>query len=112
MTIPTQSSAPLPMDPARGPFFPQGNLPMHFAKRCLRALTAVAVAALATLHGTAPAQQSLGYAEYYLLGDEANVVAALKTISGTPVPTSQTAANMNSRLSIVSSANNVQVFLD
>jgi uncharacterized repeat protein (TIGR01451 family) len=64
---------------------------------------------LANMAGAVP---GVGYAEYYVLGDEADLIASLKTGPSSNVPAGHTAADLNSRLSIVSSANGVQVYLD
>jgi hypothetical protein len=53
------------------------------------------------------AQNGVGYAEYYVLGDEADIFAALAA-----VPNSGAAGTINSRLSIVTSADGVNVYLD
>jgi uncharacterized repeat protein (TIGR01451 family) len=53
------------------------------------------------------AQGGVGYAEYYVMGDEAHIFAALDAI-----PNSSAAGSINSRLSIVSSADDVNVYLD
>jgi uncharacterized repeat protein (TIGR01451 family) len=55
----------------------------------------------------ASAQSGVGYAEYYILGDEADIFAALAAI-----PSSGAAGSINSRLSIVASADGINVYLD
>jgi hypothetical protein len=71
--------------------------------------------ALGLGHAAVPAQSSVGFAEYYVMGDEADIITAYKTDTGIPgsgVPTTATAANIDSRLSIVSSAAGVNVYVD
>jgi len=64
---------------------------------------------LVNMAGAVP---GVGYAEYYVLCDEADLIASLKTGPSSNVPAAHTAADLNSRLSIVSSANGVQIYLD
>ena len=90
----------------------------RLSKRIARlAKSVAALGALIALPAAARAEQSLGYAEYFLLGEEAQVNASLEAVPGYrngsgPVPSTQTPADINSRLSIVSSADNVQVYVD
>jgi uncharacterized repeat protein (TIGR01451 family) len=53
------------------------------------------------------AQGGVGYGEYYIMGDEADILVALNTVS----PSGATAP-IRSRLSIVSSADDVNIYLD
>lgn len=53
------------------------------------------------------AQSTVGYAQYYVLGNEGDIFDALDAI-----PNSSAAGSINSRLSIVSSADGVNIYLD
>ena len=56
----------------------------------------------------ASAVTSVGYAEYFILGDEADILAALTEVN----PVHNTAGPIRSRLSFVAAADGVQVYLD
>jgi uncharacterized repeat protein (TIGR01451 family) len=58
------------------------------------------------------AQTSSGFAEYIILGDETNLIDAYQGMPNSGVPGTSTAANVISRVSIVSSAAGVNVYLD
>ncbi|MBI1291994.1 hypothetical protein GC173_12250, partial [bacterium] len=72
----------------------------------------LALAVLLSAASPLAAQSTLGYAEYYIPGEEADLIASIIATPGAGAPASQTAANINSVLSIVSSADNVQIFID
>jgi len=71
----------------------------------------VALGAAGMQERQAVAQDTVGFAEYYILGTETDIIESLKPV-GAGVPAGDTGANINSRLSLVSSANNVRVYLD
>jgi uncharacterized repeat protein (TIGR01451 family) len=91
--------------------------PRHFrTSRVWRAfLVLVCVAAILLVpHQVQPvsAQSGVGYVEYYVLGDEDDIMDALKDIPNSGVDLSWTGDNINSRLDIVSSADGINVYLD
>ncbi|HIE10490.1 MAG TPA: DUF11 domain-containing protein [Kiritimatiellae bacterium] len=54
----------------------------------------------------------VGFAEYYVLADEADLIEAYKAIPNSQVPDTATADNINSRVCIVASADGTHVYLD
>ncbi|MEA1928301.1 MAG: hypothetical protein U9N73_08835 [Candidatus Auribacterota bacterium] len=53
-----------------------------------------------------------GYATYYILGEEDNMMNAYQDIPNSTVDPAWTAANVNSRVSIVATGDDVNIFLD
>ncbi|HPL75025.1 MAG TPA: SdrD B-like domain-containing protein, partial [Candidatus Sumerlaeota bacterium] len=76
-----------------------------------RLIVAVVLCLLAFSSQVFP-QSTVGYAEYYLLGDDGQVMESLKTIPSGGVSNSYTAANLVSVLSLVSSADGVHIYID
>ncbi|HQH12286.1 MAG TPA: hypothetical protein PLS31_07645, partial [Candidatus Sumerlaeota bacterium] len=76
-----------------------------------RLIVAVVLCLLAFSSQVFP-QSTVGYAEYYLLGDDGQVIESLKTIPSGGVSNSYTAANLVSVLSLVSSADGVHIYID
>ena len=64
--------------------------------------------------GTCPVAESavVGFAEYYVLADESDLIEAYKAIPNSQVPDTATATNINSRVCIVASADGTHVYLD
>jgi len=54
----------------------------------------------------------VGFAEYYVLGDEDDLIEAYKAIPNSQVPASAAGSNINSRVCIVSSVGGTHVYLD
>ncbi|MCX7719485.1 MAG: hypothetical protein N2111_13930, partial [Candidatus Sumerlaeaceae bacterium] len=81
--------------------------------RLTAALTALgALALFQPPPAQAGASIGKGLATYYVLGDEAQIIASLKAITSGGVPPAHTAANVNSRLSIVSAGEQCTIYLD
>ncbi|HDD23815.1 MAG TPA: DUF11 domain-containing protein, partial [Chloroflexi bacterium] len=55
---------------------------------------------------------TVGFAEYYVLADESDLIEAYKAIPNSQVPDTATASNINSRVCIVASADGTHVYLD
>jgi len=53
-----------------------------------------------------------GYATYYIMGEENNLMNAYQDIPNSTVDSAWTAANINSRVSIVATGDDVNIFLD
>ncbi|PKO14025.1 hypothetical protein CVU37_15000, partial [candidate division BRC1 bacterium HGW-BRC1-1] len=83
------------------------------ARRIATSLLALTGLGLA-LPGTVQADTvvSRGFAEYYILGDEADIITTFKSIPGGGVPIGATASNVQSRVSIAASSSGVGVYLD
>jgi uncharacterized repeat protein (TIGR01451 family) len=60
----------------------------------------------------ARAQSVVGLAEYYVLGDEEDIIDAYQAIPVSGVPGGATGADLRSQLSIVSSADGVKLYID
>lgn len=62
--------------------------------------------------GPVQAQGGVGYVEFYIPGDEADIINALKDIPTSGVNTAWTAANINSAVDVISSNDDINVYLD
>lgn len=84
------------------------------ARRGLAAslLALVALPFVSPSPSTAGTVVGRGFAEYYVMGDEVDLINSFKSIPSGGVSGAATAANVRSRLSIVSSSGDVSVYLD
>jgi len=87
--------------------------PFHLRLGLWSALLGAACLFAALYHvGPVHAQSGVGYVEYYIPADEDDLMNALKDIPNSGVNLGWTGANMNTAVDIISSSNDINVYLD